>query len=64
MHHGTEQVNKSCHGEKALIMRSEGNPFPNDERNESKRPAVTTGSRMPIPSPGGGRSESVYQRVK
>jgi len=63
-HFGTWSVNEV---EKTLIMRSEGNLFPNDEGNESKRSVVIAGDDLTYanPSPGGGgRSESVYKRAK
>jgi hypothetical protein len=62
-HFGMWSINE---GEKTLIMRSEGNLFPNDEGNESKRAVVLAGDELTYanPSPGGGgRSESVYKRA-
>jgi hypothetical protein len=63
-HFGMWSVNEA---EKILIMRSEGNLFPNDEGSESKRSVVLAGDELTYanPSPGGGgRSESVYKRAK
>jgi hypothetical protein len=63
-HFGTWSVNEA---ENTLVMRSEGNLFPNDGENESKRAVVLSGDKLTYanPSPGGGgSSESVYKRAK
>jgi hypothetical protein len=63
-HFGTWSVNEV---EKTLIMRSEGNLFPNDEGTESKRAVILAGDELTYANPsagGGGRSESVYKRAK
>lgn len=63
-HFGMWSVNEA---EKTLVMRSEGNLFPNDEGSESKRAFILVGDELTYanPSPGGGgRSESVYKRAK
>ena len=53
--------------EKTLILNSEGNLFPNDEGNKSRRTATLAGDELKLANPnpgGGGRSESLYKRAK
>jgi Lipocalin-like domain len=52
---------------KMLIVRNEGGMFPNQTGTETKRSVTLTGDELRIsnPSPGaGGKSESVWKRVK
>jgi hypothetical protein len=52
---------------KTLVMTLETSLFPNQEGEESRRPFSVSGDelRWSAPSPGaGGRSESVYRRIK
>jgi hypothetical protein len=63
-HFGTWSVDEV---EKTLIMRSEGNLFPNDQGNESKRSVILEGDDLTYANPnpgGGGRTESAYKRAK
>ena len=61
---GTWSVDEAS---KMLIVRNEGGMFPNQAGTETKRSVSLTGDELRIsnPSPGaGGKSESVWKRVK
>ena len=61
---GTWSVDEAS---KSLILRFEGNMFPNLEGTDSKRSATLTGDELKVsnPAPGtGGKSEIVYKRAK
>jgi len=61
---GTWSVDEAS---KSLILRFEGNLFPNLQGTDSKRPIALAGDdlRVTNPAPGvGGRAEIVYRRIK